>query len=91
MADIYRALKPGGRLVFSFLELTEPAHQVVFYNRVDALAKGGSNSVLDTFLHRDWISLWANRIGFSKPEFTHGLDDTRHDAFWQTVVAMTKV
>jgi ubiquinone/menaquinone biosynthesis C-methylase UbiE len=91
MVDIHRALKPRGRLVFSFLELTEPAHQVVFYGRTETLAQGGRNAVLDAFLHRDWISVWAKNIGFSMPEFTHGSDGTRHDPFWQTLVAMMKL
>ena len=57
LQDSFRALKPGGRIVFSFLELTDPAHWVVFDNRVDRTAREASLPLMDTFLHRDWIVL----------------------------------
>ncbi len=90
MADSFRAMKPGGRMVFSFMELNEPLHQATFFRRVDGLAKGTPDPVLDIFLHRDWICSWARTIGLSKPEFTDGADESRHGAFWQTLVAMSK-
>ncbi|MBZ9647035.1 class I SAM-dependent methyltransferase [Sphingobium sp. 3R8] len=90
MEDSFRALKPGGKLIFSFLEINEPLHGVVFDNRVETLRRGNQNPLLDTFLHRDWITLWAKRIGFTSPRFTDGDDDTQHGAFWQTLVAMEK-
>lgn len=90
MADSFRAMKPGARMVFSFMELSDPEHQATFYRRVEVMAKGNTMPVLDTFLHRDWISLWAKTIGFTQPEFTDGADDSRHGAFWQSLVAMSK-
>lgn len=90
LKDIFRALKPGGTLVFSFLELTEPAHRRVFFNRVGWLAEGRRLPLLDTFLHRDWIVWWAEDLGFAPPTFTDGSDDAAHLPFWQTLVAMTK-
>ena len=47
-------------------------------------------SLLDTFLHRDWIALWAEKIGFDKAEFTAGDDQSSHPPMWQTLAAMTK-
>ncbi len=90
MSDSFRAMKPGGRMVFSFMELTEPMHRETFFRRVKGLANGTPDRVLDIFLHRDWICSWAQKIGFSEPEFTHGSDESRHGAFWQTLVAMSK-
>ena len=83
-------MKPGGRLVFSFIEITEPLHRIVFDNRVDSIANGRELALLDTFLHRDWIACWADRIGFTPPQFTDGDDATSHPPFWQTLAAMTK-
>jgi ubiquinone/menaquinone biosynthesis C-methylase UbiE len=90
MADSFRAMKPGARMVFSFLELSDPAHQETFFRRARFLAQGQANPLLDTFLHRDWICFWAQTIGFSQPEFTDGWDGSRHAPFWQSLVAMTK-
>jgi SAM-dependent methyltransferase len=89
--DSFRALKPGGRLVFSFLELTEPNHyNAIFDNRVGRLRRERRLHLLDTFLHRDWIDLWAERVGFRDVEFTDGQDASKHPPMWQTLVAMAK-
>ena len=84
-------LKPGGKLVFSFLELTNPSHyERIFENRVARLRRNKRLKLLDTFLHRDWIALWAEKIGYSEPEFTAGNDWSKHPEMWQTLAAMTK-
>lgn len=90
LQDGFRALKPGGKMVFSFLEMTDPSHFAIFENRLERLRGKRKVQLLDTFLHRDWIAAWALRIGFSAPEFTEGADDSDHPRMWQTVAAMTK-
>lgn len=90
LEDSFRALKPGGKLVFSFLELTDPHHFSIFESRLTRLRKKKSLALLDTFLHRDWIRLWADRIGFSEPRFTSGQDAAHHWPMWQTIAAMAK-
>lgn len=91
MEDSYRALKPGGRHVFSFLEITDPEHyQAIFENRLGRLRRKRKLKLLDTFLHRDWIALWAERIGFQQLEFTNGSDCARHPPMWQTLAVMIK-
>lgn len=90
MADSFRALKPGGKLVFSFLELENPEHRPLFNNRARLFRKGATMPHLDTFLHRDWIRLWADELGYSEPQFTDGRDETNHPAFWQSLAAMGK-
>jgi hypothetical protein len=90
LQDTFRALKPGGKTVFSFLELTDPTHRPVYFKRVDVIARGRKLDLLDTFLHRDWIQFWAKEIGFQEPNFTDGSDNAHHPAFWQTLVEMTK-
>lgn len=90
MRDTFRALKPGGKLIFSFLELEDPAHHPIFDRRIRAFETRGWSSELDIFLHRDWIRLWAANIGFTDVAFTDGSDTQHHPAFWQSLVAMTK-
>lgn len=91
LEDSFRALKPGGKLVFSFLELTDEGHyQRIFENRVARLRRNKRLKLLDTFLHRDWIALWAEKIGFEEPRFTAGNDQSSHPQMWQTLVALVK-
>lgn len=90
LQDIFRALKPGGRLVFSFLELESEAHRRIFSTRLGQFRTGLKTGHLDTFLHRDWICRWAAEIGFGAPEFTDGTDGSIHRATWQTIAAMDK-
>jgi SAM-dependent methyltransferase len=90
LIDIFRALKPGGKLVFSFLELEEPFHQSIFDGNVRHVQLDIQQVHLNQFLHRDWLRLFAQRIGFAPPEFVNGLDDTQHAAFGQALAVMVK-
>lgn len=90
MEDAFRALAPGGRLVFSFLELEDARHHGIFHSRLGRFRKRGWSDTLDAFLHRDWIRFWAQEIGFEDVGFTDGDDDRHHPPFWQALVAMTK-
>lgn len=90
MMDAYRALKPGGKLLFSFLELEEPAHDRVWHNSLETLRTGGKEEQLNCFLHRDWIRRFARDAGFSEPEFTGGTDGSNHPPFWQAIAVMQK-
>lgn len=91
LEDTFRALKPGGRLVFSFLELTNDEHyERIFANRLVWLRKQRKLPLLDAYLHRDWIELWAQKIGFEGLRFTHGYDAETHRPMWQTLASMTK-
>jgi SAM-dependent methyltransferase len=90
MKDAWRALKPGGRLVFSFLELEDERHHEIFKNRIQRFRTQGWADSLDTFLHRDWIRFWAREISFAAVSFADGSDATHHPEFGQALVAMTK-
>lgn len=90
MVDSFRALKPGGKLIFSFLEMEEPEHDRVWQAKLHRLRHGHKDEQLDTFLHRDWIRRFARDAGFGEPTFTDGMDDTHHLAFWQALAAMQK-
>lgn len=89
-ADAFRALKPGGKMVFSFLELEDPAHDRVWNASVESLRTGKASIQLDAFLHRDWIRRFARDAGFCEPQFTDGSDATHHPAFWQALAVLQK-
>jgi SAM-dependent methyltransferase len=90
LEDAYRALKPGGQLVFSFLEMTDDNHWSVFDSRVERLRTGKKLNLLDTFLSRDWIEAWADRIGYERLSFTDGQSTEHHPKMWQTIAAMMR-
>lgn len=61
LADSFRVLKPGGKVVFSFLEFRLPSHWNVF----DASVQDASpDKVLNQFMDRDMIGGFAKRLGF---------------------------
>ena len=90
MVDSWRALKPGGKLVFSFLEQEEPEHSVVWDRNLAQLRKGEAAEQLDTFLHRDWIRKFAKDAGFGEPLFTDGMDGSTRPKFWQALAILEK-
>jgi len=90
LRDTFRALKPGAKTVFSFLELTDPGHRSVYFKRIELIERGGRSPLMDTFLHRDWIQYWAQEIGFEAPQFTDGYDSTHHPVFWQSLASLSK-
>lgn len=88
--DAFRALKPGGKMVFSFLEMEDRAHDKVWDSNLMRLRKGQTAQQLDAFLHRDWIRRFAHDAGFSEPQFTDGSDGSHHPQFWQALAVMEK-
>ena len=68
MEEAKRALKPGGKLIFSFLEFAEPGHWSVFSATVEA-QRASSVPHLNTFIERNMITIWAARLGFGEPLF----------------------
>jgi SAM-dependent methyltransferase len=68
-----RVLKPGGRLVFSFLEFRVAMHWGAFIATVDHSAPGHH---LNQFIDRDAIAAWAAHSGLEVVEIFGG--DTFH-------------
>src|SRR5262245_32420014 len=61
LQEAQRVLKPGGKIVFSFLEFTQPAHWAVF----DATLhneRHGIESPLNVFIERSAIAVWAEHL-----------------------------
>lgn len=88
--DAFRALKPGGKMIFSFLELEETAHDRVWQVLLDQTRAGRAPEPHDAFLHRDWIRRFARDAGFVEPQFTDGTDETHHPAFWQALAILER-
>lgn len=61
LADASRVLKPGGKIVFSFLEFRLPSHWNVFDASV---LDAASDKVLNQFMDQDMIRGFARRLGF---------------------------
>jgi ubiquinone/menaquinone biosynthesis C-methylase UbiE len=64
-----RVLKPGGRLVFSFLEFRIPSHWTAFITMVDHASPGQH---LNQFIDRDAIRAWAAHTGFEVVQLCDG-------------------
>lgn len=62
LEDMKRALKPGGKIVFSFLEFASPGHWNVFEATID-YAKGKQTPHLNQFIERNVIAVWAQHLG----------------------------
>ena len=78
LEDIRRILKPGGRLVFSFLEFAEPSHWAMFADTV-AKQKTMSTPHINMFIERNAIELWCAKLNLRLVEVISG-QETR----WQT-------
>jgi ubiquinone/menaquinone biosynthesis C-methylase UbiE len=72
MEDILRALKPGGKLIFSFLEFCSDDHwDYAFVPTVDA-QRTGKPGHLNTFIERSVINRWSEKLGYEIVRFIDG-------------------
>lgn len=90
LEEARRVLKPGGRIVFSFLEFREPAHMKVFLDTV-AAAKRRVEMPMNTFLDRETIGYWAGALGLEVVEIRDGTDEVVPEGnLGQSVCVLTK-
>ncbi|WP_374572658.1 class I SAM-dependent methyltransferase [Phenylobacterium sp.] len=75
LEDARRVLKPGGKIVFSFLEFRQPYHWDVFGATVEA-ARASNDRPLNVFIDRDAIGAWASHLDLKVEDIRDG-----HDAF----------
>ena len=71
LEEAKRVLKPGGKIVFSFLEFQVPCHWDVFVSTI-ADAKGSNQHPLNVFLSRDAIEAWAAHLDLNIVEIRNG-------------------
>ena len=73
LQDAARVLRPGGKIVISFLEFKIPAHWAVF---AQLLGEGSEHQVLNQFISRDALCAWASHLHLDVEAFHDG--DTPH-------------
>lgn len=71
LQDMYRVLRPGGRVVFSFLEFAKEFHWAVFEDTVAAQRRSVA-PFLNQFIERNAIAVWAERLGYVSADFISG-------------------
>ena len=64
-------LRPGGTFLFSFLEFGSRDHFSVFAGSVEQ-QRNGTKPVMNMFIERDVIELWAEKLGFSVEKYVEG-------------------
>ena len=69
LEEAKRVIKPGGKIIFSFLEFAIPSHWAIFQGN---LADIGQDKVLNQFISRDAIAAWAEHLNLKVLEITDG-------------------
>ncbi|CAN7444608.1 class I SAM-dependent methyltransferase [Pseudoxanthomonas sp. LjRoot143] len=69
LQDAKRVLKPGGKIVFSFLEFRIPSHWNIFEA---SLQDTRPDKVLNQFMDRDGIQAWARHLGLEVNQILDG-------------------
>ena len=69
LAEAKRVTKPGGKIVFSYLDFEVPSHWTVFEN---TLADKNPNRVLNKFISKPAIVRWAKALSLEIERFYDG-------------------
>ncbi|WP_337187774.1 class I SAM-dependent methyltransferase [Phenylobacterium sp.] len=67
LEEAKRVLKPGGTVVFSFLEFHEPGHLPIFRATLEG-AKARTKAPLNVFIERNAIRVWTSELGMEMVE-----------------------
>jgi SAM-dependent methyltransferase len=75
LEEAKRVLKPGGTIVFSFLEFAEPSHWQTFMDTLrEARSRSRGIHPMNVFLDRQSICIWAQHLGLKVEHIHHALD-----------------
>ncbi|MBV6631801.1 MAG: class I SAM-dependent methyltransferase [Alphaproteobacteria bacterium] len=74
LEEVARVLKPGGRIVFSFLEFSMLSHWNVFTVTKDQ-AKANTRTHLNVFIERPVLELWAEHLGLTIHQIVPGNEE----------------
>lgn len=77
LQESHRVLKPGGKVVMSFLEFESPGHWAIFQPTMEA-RRHNARQPLNMFIERNVIDVWCGHLGFVRESFVDG-----NDARWQ--------
>jgi ubiquinone/menaquinone biosynthesis C-methylase UbiE len=72
LEDARRVLRPGGRIVFSFLDFQSPPCHGVFTELVRKVRAGEMPPHLDVFIGRDDLKVWAELLDMTVIEISPG-------------------
>jgi ubiquinone/menaquinone biosynthesis C-methylase UbiE len=73
LEELHRVVRPGGSVVFSFLEFAEESHWPQFAATVEVQRKA-TLPHLNQYIERTQIVLWAQKIGYQGVRFVNSLD-----------------
>jgi ubiquinone/menaquinone biosynthesis C-methylase UbiE len=91
LEDARRVLRPGGKVVFSFLEFGDPGHWDSFLGEVAGRRAFGGGAHLNTMIERNAIACWANALGYKVQSIVGGTQAPwGGSALWQAVCVLQK-
>jgi ubiquinone/menaquinone biosynthesis C-methylase UbiE len=73
LEEARRVLRPGGRIVFSFLEFAEPGHMPVFWATLRT-AKARTPEPINVFIDRQGIQRWADALALRVVDIRYGAE-----------------
>lgn len=71
LEDAFRCLRPGGRVVMSFLEFAIDDHWAVFAQTVES-QRASTVPHLNQFIERNQIQAWGRHLGYADATFIDG-------------------
>jgi ubiquinone/menaquinone biosynthesis C-methylase UbiE len=76
LEEFHRLVRPGGAVLFSFLEFSGSGHWEQFQGTVDA-QRASRVPHLNQFIERSQIKVWADKLGYTNVAFVDGSDASR--------------
>lgn len=75
LREARRVLKPGGIVLFTFLDFAEPTHWAIFERYMDTVCAGQTPMHVDQFMDRTMLEVWAGRLGLELQHMFRGSED----------------